>query len=318
MKTSLFIILFLISLSSILSVDYYPACASHYSSIVDALQSIGVDSNKSNRSKIAAANGINNYSGTAEQNIALLKLLKQGKLIKPNSGSDPTPTPTPTPSKDISISKLVNHPKFSSKGETLSIIGNILVNRGYEGSFIAGVLANIFHEGAIGKFESSHYISNPSAEPQYLRYMDELYDYRNKYSGKIITQVSMNELGEVLNKLRKASWKKGKFGLGCVQWTGSRTFDLFKLYLKENNYADRITLDQATAAEGKMIISELRGGYKYVYDQWKSNNPDYNAPEAAYNAGHIMCMKYEIPADTENKANKRGATAREMYNIMTN
>ena len=313
MKTSLFITILLISLTSILTVEYYPACASHYSSIVDALQSIGVDSSKSNRSKIAAANGISNYVGSAEQNIALLKLLKQGKLIKP--GSDPTPSPTP--SKDISISKLVNHPKFSSKGETLSIIGNILVNRGYEGSFIAGVLANIFHEGAIGKFESSAYITNPSAEPQYLRYMDELYDYRNKYSNKIITQVSMNELGNVLNQLRKASWKKGKFGLGCVQWTGSRTYDLFKLYLKENNYGDRITLDQATSAEGKMIITELRGNYQHVYNQWKSNNPDYNTPQAAYNAGHIMCMKYEIPADTENKANKRGATAKEMYNIMT-
>ena len=313
MKTSLFITILLISLTSILTVEYYPACASHYSSIVDALQSIGVDSSKSNRSKIAAANGISNYDGSAEQNIALLKLLKQGKLIKP--GGDPTPSPTP--SKDISISKLVNHPKFSSKGETLSIIGNILVNRGYEGSFIAGVLANIFHEGAIGKFESSAYITNPSAEPQYLRYMDELYDYRNKYSNKIITQVSMNELGNVLNQLRKASWKKGKFGLGCVQWTGSRTYDLFKLYLKENNYGDRITLDQATSAEGKMIITELRGNYQHVYNQWKSNNPDYNTPQAAYNAGHIMCMKYEIPADTENKANKRGATAKEMYNIMT-
>ena len=313
MKTSLFITILLISLTSILTVEYYPACASHYSSIVDALQSIGVDSSKSNRSKIAAANGISNYVGSAEQNIALLKLLKQGKLIKPRGD----PTPSPTPSKDISISKLVNHPKFSSKGETLSIIGNILVNRGYEGSFIAGVLANIFHEGAIGKFESSAYITNPSAEPQYLRYMDELYDYRNKYSNKIITQVSMNELGNVLNQLRKASWKKGKFGLGCVQWTGSRTYDLFKLYLKENNYGDRITLDQATAAEGKMIITELRGNYQHVYNQWKSNNPDYNTPQAAYNAGHIMCMKYEIPADTENKANKRGATAKEMYNIMT-
>ena len=50
----------------------------------------------------------------------------------------------------------------------------------------------------------------------------------------------MNELGNVLNQLRKASWKKGKFGLGCVQWTGSRTYDLFKLYLKENNHFFKI------------------------------------------------------------------------------
>ena len=41
----------------------------------------------------------------------------------------------------------------------------------------------------------------------------------------------MNELGNVLNQLRKASWKKGKFGLGCVQWTGERTLNLFKKYI---------------------------------------------------------------------------------------
>ena len=217
-----------------------------------------------------------------------------------------------------SVSKIANHPKFKSKSETLLIIGNLLVDNGYEASFVAGVLANIFHEGKIGKFESSAYISHPEAEPQYLKYMDQYYDYRNKYSGKIITEVSMNALANVLTSLRKANWKKGKFGLGCVQWTGSRTYDLFKLYQKECNYNDRITLEQATAAEGKMVISELRVNYKFVYDQWKSKNSNVNTAQAAYNAGHIVCMKYEVPADTENRAQQRGATAKEMFNIMTN
>ena len=35
------------------------------------------------RSKIASINGINNYMGTSIQNNQLLKLLKEGKLIKP-------------------------------------------------------------------------------------------------------------------------------------------------------------------------------------------------------------------------------------------
>ena len=64
---------------------YYPACASSYASIVDGLNSIGVDSSYSNRSRIAAANGISGYSGTAEQNTKLLELLKQGKLKDPDS-----------------------------------------------------------------------------------------------------------------------------------------------------------------------------------------------------------------------------------------
>ncbi len=66
-----------------------------------------------------------------------------------------------------------------------------------------------------------------------------------------------------------------------------------------------------------MVISELRGSHNYVYNQWKNNNPNKNTATAAYNAGYIICMKYEVPADTENKAKKRGNTAKDMYNIMT-
>lgn len=60
--------------------SYYPAFSS--SSIVDGLKSIGVDSSFSHRSKIAAANGIAGYSGTATQNNKLCSLAKQGKLKK--------------------------------------------------------------------------------------------------------------------------------------------------------------------------------------------------------------------------------------------
>lgn len=49
-------------------------------SIVDGLKGIGIDSSYSYRSKLAIANGITNYIGSAEQNTQLLNLLKQGKL----------------------------------------------------------------------------------------------------------------------------------------------------------------------------------------------------------------------------------------------
>lgn len=52
------------------------------SSIVDGLKSISVDSSFYYRSIIASKNGITNYTGTADQNIKLLTLLKQGELIK--------------------------------------------------------------------------------------------------------------------------------------------------------------------------------------------------------------------------------------------
>lgn len=62
--------------------NYYPAISSDYNSIVEALKSIGVDSSFNNRRKIAVKNGINNYTGTATQNIELLDKLKAGRLTK--------------------------------------------------------------------------------------------------------------------------------------------------------------------------------------------------------------------------------------------
>lgn len=61
---------------------YYSACGSHHTSIVDALESINVDSSYSHRAKIAKVNGISGYLGLPSQNIKMLDLLKQGKLKK--------------------------------------------------------------------------------------------------------------------------------------------------------------------------------------------------------------------------------------------
>ena len=64
-------------------VEYYPKCKSTYTSIVDGLLSVGeTNITKENRAKIAAKNGIKNYSGSAAENTKLLKLLKAGKLKK--------------------------------------------------------------------------------------------------------------------------------------------------------------------------------------------------------------------------------------------
>lgn len=64
------------------SVSYYPRYTGRSGSIVEALNSLKINSNFSNRSAIARKNGISGYRGTASQNIKMLSLLKQGKLIK--------------------------------------------------------------------------------------------------------------------------------------------------------------------------------------------------------------------------------------------
>lgn len=62
--------------------SYYPKYTGKSTSIVIALNSLGIVSAMANRKKIAAANGITNYTGTATQNTQLLSLLKAGRLIK--------------------------------------------------------------------------------------------------------------------------------------------------------------------------------------------------------------------------------------------
>jgi len=64
------------------SVSYYPKYTGSSASIVDALKALGVDSSYAHRQKIAAANSISGYSGTAAQNTTMLSKLKAGTLKK--------------------------------------------------------------------------------------------------------------------------------------------------------------------------------------------------------------------------------------------
>jgi hypothetical protein len=67
------------------STKYFTKYTGTSSSIVDALKAVGCnDTSLTYRKKIAAVNGIANYKGSATQNKAMLTLLKNGKLVKPN------------------------------------------------------------------------------------------------------------------------------------------------------------------------------------------------------------------------------------------
>lgn len=61
-------------------VKYYPQYKGNSVSLVDALVTMGIKSTFENRTKIANANGYKNYTGTAQENTFLLKLLKEGML----------------------------------------------------------------------------------------------------------------------------------------------------------------------------------------------------------------------------------------------
>ncbi len=69
---------------------YYPQYTGNSGSITTVLDELNVDSSMVYRKRIALANGIEDYSGTAEQNTHLLKLLRQGMLVNPKATEDST------------------------------------------------------------------------------------------------------------------------------------------------------------------------------------------------------------------------------------
>lgn len=96
-------------------------------SIVDYLKSVGQDSSYNSRSSLAKQYGINNYSGSAQQNTQLLNSLRSGGNVpsqQPSLPQNPQPVPQAPvpqpiqPSLTISSSDLVNRPLVSSQAST--------------------------------------------------------------------------------------------------------------------------------------------------------------------------------------------------------
>ncbi len=196
----------------------------------------------------------------------------------------------------------------STKKTAMLTAAERLLSEGYEVEFVAGVLGNIQAEGTPGVFESSNYSSNPSAKPSYLTYMDNNFNYRNEFSGKTISQVGIDKAIALQDKA-EASGFKGKFGLGMIQWTGTRTSGLLDAYDKycTSNYP---TVEECAKAEANYMVDELQGSYKYVYNNWK------NGEKTAKSAGEIVCKQYEVPANASAQAVVRGNNATKIYNVM--
>ena len=206
-----------------------------------------------------------------------------------------------------------------SKKDTLVAMAQVLLDDGYAPAFVAGILGNILVEGDCGRFESSAYTSNPDAKPDYLVYLDENYDYREKYSYKLIYEgISVKEVYAMILELGPggANGRGSCFGLGCLQWTSyERIKRLVENYIEVADGADTITLAQVQEAEGMTVSYELNNTYRSVYTTWQSENADQNTTEAAFAAGVIVCVRYGVPVgyNTEEVQNTRGALAEAVY-----
>jgi len=93
-----------------------------------------------------------------------------------------------------------------------------------------------------------------------------------------------------------------------IQWTGGRTNNLLAEYQRLSS-SNNPSLNECARIEAQFMVKELKNSYSSIYKTWQ-NNP------TPYNAGYLICKKYEVPVNTETKAKKRGNNASAIYKLM--
>lgn len=90
-------------------------------------------------------------------------------------------------------------------------------------------------------------------------------------------------------------------GFGIAQWTVAPRKEKFLRFMKEHGWS----------------IAYEPGQYQYLAKELREDYPEVwkvlTTTADPYEAGYIMCRRFEIPANTEAESNARGAAARAIY-----
>lgn len=244
-------------------------------------------------------------------------------------------TATATTKKNVSIQKMLDNIRNGTsisayKKEACLLAAETLLNKGYEPAFVAGLLGNIVAEGDIGYFEL--YNTGQDYHLNLNGYLKEYYNttYNDMFHDKRIYDMDLNKVYEIVTNLNNMNWRVSEeqalrwsgskettrifTGVGCIGWSESRLYTMIELYREVCNNRSTITEDEVKKAEALMMVRELTVGYVYVYNDWKSGNASSLASqEAAYNAGSIICLEYERPAQAEDQADTRAEKSKSIY-----
>ena len=224
-----------------------------------------------------------------------------------------------TLSGNVTIQQMLNNIQGSrniadNKKDACISAANELLNLEYEPAFVAGLLANICHEGNIGLFEG-YYVGNDGGQTNGNEYLvvlsNYLYDtygytYEDEFHNKHIYEKNLTEVYDIFSYLHSLDWEyNGErigAGIGCVGWTMWRAYELMNIYREVCNYRDYITEEETLQAEMIMMLREINGRYNWIYDQWLLNNNTNISPfETARNAAMIICDEYEQPSSYDQR-----------------
>lgn len=198
---------------------------------------------------------------------------------------------------------------YSGKKAGMLTAARLFLDHNFEPAFVAGILANIASEGAVGIFEGSSrdYVAN---KPQFA-WVENNYSYISNYSYQYIYNKNLSTVEAMMQGCYNATGMTP--GLGMAQWSHDRCINLIAKYKKYAGSSTTITYNQCLQAESEMMLDELSGGWSYVYTDWRN---DYaSSSDAAYWAGYKVCSRYECPSATS-AYNTRGNLARSIYEVM--
>lgn len=204
---------------------------------------------------------------------------------------------------------------------SMVLMGQALIDAGFDLAFTAGMLGNIQREGSFGEFEGA------GSQP-YLQYFIANHDYLIRFHRKQIHRIDIT-LQELYNITYNSPNQANIFGLGIIQWTNRpRFFALIENYMDAVGGNGRITEAQVVEAETRLMIEELRSGEHTVgpnvpngsilLDIWRERNVgNLDTENAVKDAAYLITAAYARPKNAEQKAIQRKEDAANIYRIIT-
>ena len=256
-------------------------------SIVDYLKSTGQDSSYTARQKLATSMGIENYSGTAEQNTKLLNMLRSGATNNTNNNTVPatttpkatTPTTTAPPVSDTTTAFKKT---MDGKQTELENLGTYKYEEYVDPDYVTAAFEKINSLQHPGEFQYEYNTQLNDTINKILNREEFSYDlngdalyqqYKDQYTtqGK---QAMMDTMGQ-------AAAMTGGYGNSYAQTVGQQTYqgylqqlndkvpELYKLALDQYNQEGQALYDQYG-----LLSSERNQAYNVHRDAIDDYNTD--------------------------------------------
>lgn len=270
-------------------------------SIVDLLKKQGKDSSYSARAELAKSYGINNYKGTAAQNIALYDYVNSGKKTTNTKSKVPVAVSSGKNNKmvvkgNITTTKpTYNHVPVDYEG----IVSKYMENTGQAPTYQSGYQQQI--DGLLNRIMNREKFEyNMNADPLYQQYKDQY-----AMNGNLAMRDTMGQAAALTGGYGSsyATAAASQANDAYMRQLNDKSMDLYQLALQKYNNETQELLNQYNATLSAEDMAYQR--YLQEYDQWDANrqfayNQALAAAEQANNDRNFSFNEYQAALDQYN------------------